>query len=372
MKITRFRLFLLLLFLAVAGIAGFAQATKQKSSKPKSRTAGPMPVLAPVPKTGTLSAPTSNTNFTFIVLGDNRPQEPVAKQPAITSQLITDMKQYSPQFILWTGDVIAGKDAKNSTLINSEYQAFFKLVHRAGVPVFNAPGNHEMNAAGNAPCATMDKLYKKNMKVNDLFGAFSYGNSRFIALNTDSLKKSAKSAKCKPPSKNFDNKGYINNEQLDTLDAYLQANTSAQYIFIFMHRPMLPKSGGVGLNAESTTKLKQIFAKYKNIAYVLAAHEHLYYSALTKDNSPPPCVGKEWCPSTGNCPPFYLVSGGAGAPLSGDKDEAEEEAGEFDPDAFYNYIVFKVTGDGIQATLVNCGTDPKKAQCKAQPSCATP
>ena len=65
------------------------------------------------------------------------------------------MKQYNPSFILWTGDVIAGKDAKNSSLINSEYQAFFKLAKTAGVPVCNAPGNHEMNAAGNAPCATM-------------------------------------------------------------------------------------------------------------------------------------------------------------------------------------------------------------------------
>jgi hypothetical protein len=278
------------------------------------------------------------------------------------------MKQYNPQFILWTGDVIAGKDPKHSSLIDSEYKAFFNLAQTANVPVFNAPGNHEMNAAQNAPCAKMGHLYKQNMKANDFYGAFAYGNSRFIALNTDSLKKTAN---CKPPSKKFDNKGYVNNEQLASLDAYLQANTSAQYIFIFMHRPMLPKSGGVGLNAASTKKLKNIFAKYKNIAYVLAAHEHLYYNALTKDNSPPPCVSQPWCPSTGNCPPFYLVSGGAGAPLSGDKDDEEEEAGEFDPDAFYNYLVFKVSADGIKATLVNCGTDPTTAKCKAQPSCGT-
>jgi hypothetical protein len=368
---TRFRQFLpLLVLLAVAGLVAFAQSVKQKPLKLK-KTFGPMPVLAPVPQTDTLKAPTSNTDFTFIVLGDNRPQQPVPQQPAITSQLIADMKQYNPSFILWTGDVIAGKDAKNSSLIKSEYRAFFKLAHTAGVPVFNAPGNHEMNAAGNAPCATMDQLYKKNMKTNNLYGAFAYGNSRFIALNTDSL---TKGANCKPPSKNFDNKGYVNNQQLESLDAYLQANASAQYIFIFMHRPMLPKSGGVGLNAASTQKLKQIFAKYKNIAYVYAAHEHLYYNALTKDNSPPPCVGQPWCPSTGNCPPFYLVSGGAGAPLHPDKDDAEEEAGEFDPDAFYNYLVFKVSAGGIQATLVNCGTnpDPTTAPCKAQPSCATP
>lgn len=367
---TRFRLLLPLLLLTVAGIVGFAQATKQKSSKPKSRTAAPMPALVPVPQTGRLSAPASNTNFTFIVLGDNRPSQPTPTQPPITSQLINDMKQYNPQFILWTGDVIAGKDAKKPKLIKSEYEKFFTLAHTAGVPVFNAPGNHEMNAAGNAPCATMDQLYKKHMKTTSLFGAFSYGNSRFVALNTDSL---PKGANCKPPSS--DNKGYVNNDQIATLDAYLQANRSAQYIFIFMHRPMLPKSGGVGLNAESTQKLKQIFAKYTNIAYVLAAHEHLYYSALTKDNSPPPCIGKEFCPSTGNCPPFYLVSGGAGAPLHPDKDEPEEAAEVSDPDAFYNYIVFKVSADGIQATLVNCGTNPNPttppSPCKAQPSCAT-
>jgi 3',5'-cyclic AMP phosphodiesterase CpdA len=370
MTTTRSRLFLPLLILTVAGMAAFAQAVKQKPLKLKKAT-GPMPVLAPVPKTGTLSSPTSNTDFTFIVLGDNRPQKPVPQQPAITSQLIDDMKQYHPSFILWTGDVIAGKDATNASLIKSEYKAFFDLAKTAGVPVFNAPGNHEMNAAGNAPCPTMDQLYKQNMKSNDLYGAFAYGNSRFIALNTDSLTKSANS-KCKPPSKNFDNKGYVNNQQLKSLDAYLQANASAQYIFIFMHRPMLPKSGGVGLNAVSTQKLQQIFAKYTNIAYVFAAHEHLYYNALAKDNSPPPCVGQPWCPSTG-CPPFYLVSGGAGAPLHPDKDDAEEEEGEFDPDAFYNYLVFKVSATGIQATLVNCGTDadPKTNPCRAQPSCAT-
>jgi hypothetical protein len=367
---TRFRLFLTLLALlsAVAGIAGLAQSTKQKSSKPKSKVADPMPVLAPIPQTGTLGLPGSNTNFTFIVLGDNRPSKPTPTPSAITSQLIADMKQYNPEFILWTGDVIAGKDPTNSSLIDSEYQAFFDLAQTAKVPVFNAPGNHEMNAAQNAPCDTMGKLYKQNMKANDFYGAFAYGNSRFIALNTDSLKKDAN---CKPPSKKFDNQGYVNNEQLGSLDAYLKANASAQYIFIFMHRPMRPKTSGVGLNEASTKKLQNIFAKYKNIAYVLAAHEHLYYNALTKDDSPPPCVSKPWCPSKRDCPPFYLVSGGAGAPLKGDKDAEEEEAEEFDPNAFYNYLVFKVSADGIKATLVNCGNDPTTAHCKPQPSCGT-
>jgi hypothetical protein len=357
---------LLAVLLTCASVAGLVGIAKQKSPKPKSKSASSMPSLPPLPATGTLKPPSGNPSFTFIVAGDNRPQKAGPKQPAITKQIISDLKQYQPAFILWSGDVIAGKDPVPKT-IKAEYQAFLKVVKRAGVPVFNAPGNHEMNAAKNAPCPEMGKLYRKHM-VQQLYGAFAYGNSRFIALNTDSLKNTAN---CKPPTKNYDNKGYVNKDQLDSLDAYLQANAGAQYIFIFMHRPMLPKSGGVGLDAASTAKLKAIFAKYKNIAYVIAAHEHLYFNALTSDDSPPPCLSQPMCPETGNCPPFYLVSGGAGAPLSGDKDEEEEEAGEFDPDAFHNYLVFQVSANAVKATLVNCGTDPNKANCQAQPSCAT-
>lgn len=349
----RFCLPVLVLLLAGAAIAGLGQATKKKSTKSKSTIS--MPALPPLPNTGPLKP--AGANFTFIVVGDNRPATQTPTPPAITGQLIADMKQYQPNFILWTGDVIAGKDPKPHK-IKSEYQAFLNLV-KGDVPVFNVPGNHEMNAAKNAPCPTMGTLYEKNM-VKELYGAFAYGNSRFVGLNTDSLKKSAN---CKPPTKNYDNKGYVNKDQLDSLDAYLKANSDAEYIFIFMHRPMFPKSGGVGLDAESTSKLEKIFAKYTNIAYVFAAHEHLYYNALTKDNSPPPCM------TSNTKGPFYLVSGGGGAPLAGDKDEEELKTAKVDPDAFYNYLVFQVGAGTVKATLVNCGTDPTTAQCKAQPSC---
>jgi hypothetical protein len=358
---TRFRLLLLLLTLLFAvGIAGFVVGAQQKSRQPKS--VAPFPVLPPLPTTGTLKQ--SSGDFTFIVAGDNRPATETPTPSVITGQLLTDMQKYQPSFIFWTGDVIAGKDPHKKK-IKAQYDAFLNLVQGAGVPVFDVPGNHEMNAAKNAPCPKMGALYQKHM-VNELHGAFTYGNSRFVGINTDSLKKVAN---CKPPTKKYDNKGYVNKDQIDSLDAYLAANTGAQYIFIFMHRPMFPKSGGVGLDTVSKGKLLKVFAKYKNIAYVLAAHEHLYYNALTKDDSPPPCLPRQCQAAQGNCPPYYLVSGGAGAPLSGDKDEEEEEAGEFDPDAFYNYLVFEVKANRVNITLVNCGTDPTTAQCVPQPVC---
>jgi hypothetical protein len=321
-----------------------------------------MPVLPPLPETGNLKNNQESDDFTFVVAGDNRPELNGPTQPAITKQIIQDLKQYQPSFILWTGDAIYGKDPKKN-LIKAEYKAFLELVRGAGVPVFDVPGNHEMNAAKNAPCPEMEALYQKHM-VKELYGAFAYGNSRFVALNTDSLKKGAN---CKPPTKKYENSGYVNKDQLASLDAYLKANDDAEHVFVFMHRPMEPSNDKSGLDAASTNALKKIFAKHKNIAYVLAGHQHQYYNALTKDTSPPPCL-----PSKGNSPPYYLVTGGAGAPLSGDKEEGEEdEADEQTPGAFYNYLVFEVKSHKVKATLVNCGSDPTKAQCQAQPSCVT-
>jgi hypothetical protein len=356
---TLFRLRLLFLVLLFAvGIGGFAEAAKQKSAKSKS--ANPMPVLPPLPKTGALKPKSSATDFTFVVAGDNRPAQQGPTPSAITGQIIHDLKQHKPAFILWTGDAIYGKEP-DAKLIKAEYEAFLDLIKGTGVPVFNVPGNHEMNAEKNAPCPKMGALYQKHM-VKELYGAFAYGDSRFVALNTDSLKKTAN---CKPPTKKYVNNGYVNKDQLASLDAYLKANADARYIFIFMHRPMEPSKSPAGLDAAITAALKKVFAKYKNIAYVLAGHQHQYYNALTRDTSPPPCL-----PAKGNSPPFYLVTGGAGAPLSGDKDD--EEQAELDPKAFYNYLVFQVKAHSVKATVVNCGTNPAQAQCQAQPSCATP
>jgi 3',5'-cyclic AMP phosphodiesterase CpdA len=319
-----------------------------------------MPTLPPLPGTGQLTAAASATDFTFVVAGDNRPEQNGPTQPVITGQIIQDLKQYKPSFVLWTGDAIYGKDP-DKKLIKAEYEAFLKLVQSAGAPIFDVPGNHEMNAEKNAPCPTMQELYQKHM-VKELYGAFSYGTSRFVALNTDSLKKVAN---CKPPTKKYVNNGYVNDEQLADLDAYLKANDDAEHVFIFMHRPMEPSKPKAGLDTENTTALKKLFAKHKNIDYVLAGHQHQYYNALSKDTSPPPCL-----PTKGNSPPYYLVTGGAGAPLSGDSDEGEpEEADELTPGAFYNYLVFEVKAHKVKATLVNCGSDPTRAQCQAQPSC---
>lgn len=340
---SRLRLFVTLVgLLTLASIAGLVIASKHESSVPQSSNT--MPALPPLPGTEDLKDNNSATDFTFIVVGDNRPAMESLPQPAITARIIQDLKQYKPAFILWTGDTVYGKNPGGP--IVAEYKAFIDLVKNAGVSVFNSPGNHEMNGRSNAPCPDMQALYQQNM-VKELYGAFAYGNSRFIALNTDALKKGAN---CNHPY--LSNPGYVDKDQLTRLDAYLQANKAADHVFIFMHRPMEPSSGTGGLDRASTAALKAIFANYQNIAYVFAGHQHLYYNALTQDVSPPPCL-----PQAGNKPPFYLVTGGAGAPL--------------DSGGFYNYLVFQLKANKVNATLVNCGNGARGSQCKAQPSCAS-
>src|SRR6185369_4189635 len=109
--------------------------------------------------------------FTFIAAGDNRPANSKSPQPATLSQLLKDSKQHNPTFIIWSGDTIAG---------------------------FNTPGNHEMDVISHpsknenveTPDDKMQALYLKMMEYPanaPAYGAFNYGNSRFIAVDTEEV-----------------------------------------------------------------------------------------------------------------------------------------------------------------------------------------
>ena len=76
------------------------------------------------------------------------------------------------------------------------------------------------------------------------------------------------------------------------------------------------------------------FQNHDNIAYVLAAHEHLYYNPQAPDNM---TDVPGW---TAGDPIRRLVSGGAGAPLN------EGKWG------FYHYLIFTVDGDRVSVKLV--------------------
>jgi hypothetical protein len=303
--------------------------------------------IKPVPGTGSLK-PAPGTTFTFIVAGDNRPANATDQQPPTPSLIFSAAKTAGAAFLVWTGDTIYGLDSADPVAIGTQYKGFFTLAATAGVPVFNAPGNHEMDVKvkhvkdrKEIGSAAMQKLYRKNMDIamsSPIYGAFSYGNARFILLNTEEIPPAGVT---RSPIAIVDSTegggkvnldpGYVSKQQMDWLKSELAAN-KATHTFIFMHHPIKPEKADMGLDKNCADKLVSEFAKYQNISYVFASHEHLYYNAQTQDTTAPP---NRTAPSTD--PPYYLVSGGAGAPAK---------------TPFHNYLVVSVDGNNITVRMV--------------------
>lgn len=315
---------------------------------------GQMPGLSSLPGTGTLDASAKSDCFVFVVAGDNRPAKKTDPPTATTGQIFTAAQNANPKlvscnnskpvFVFWTGDSIYGKDPNDESTIESEYNAFLAVAKQAGVPVFNAPGNHEMDDEDDVPNAAMQGFYQKYM--SGPYGAFDYGNTRFIALNTEEIapKGTKKSARAQTDSGKTLDPGYVSKQQRNLLDADLKANQDKAHIFVFMHHPIKPYKAADGLDKKSADALVAIFSKYKNVSYVIAGHEHMYFN-------PPPQSKHGWGNPPNRTdpskdPPYYLVSGGAGAPLKGITKKHPPKG------SYFHYLVFEVNGDKIKVQLV--------------------
>jgi Calcineurin-like phosphoesterase len=326
-----------------------------------------MPVLTPVAGTGSAAQPLDD-EFSFWVFGDNRGGSAVFSE--IMAAISREQPSRRPAFALSLGDVIEGEpdapvDGEVKAAIETEYAMdYLPLVQSGGVPVYNAPGNHEMIAKvavtdaqrKECPNATMRELYEAHVQA-PVYGAFSFGNSHFIALNTDDPptctaaecpvcvpclesgdRGAAESASGDPPYEC----SFLGDTQLADLKADLAAHADATHIFILMHYPMQGKAANPPdrLIDSSSSKLADILsdhqAKYANIRFVLASHEHQYYNPQDPANDatvPTRSAGDE---------PYYLISGGAGAPI--------HDLGQ-KPGHFYHYLVFDVSGDEVSVTI---------------------
>jgi hypothetical protein len=298
-----------------------------------------MPPLPPLKGTPQVVAPADPAHFTFVVAGDDRPATETSAPTATVAEIFAEVAKLKPAFLAMLGDTVYGKDDKDQQLVAEEYQKFLQLAATAGVPVFNAPGNHEMDDKHDQPSATMESWYQQ-FTESVPYGAFTYGNSRFIALNTDDLPGStcagtaapaggsAKAAKAGKAGKGGKKKfaGDLSTAQLGLLAAELASDTAFTNVFILMHRPIYAAKASSRLTKSCRDQLETLFAKYPNIRYVLASHEHLFYQPIKLDHP---------------APPSYLVSGGAGAPLA--------------TGGFYNYLVFTVDGGQVTWKMVKPG-----------------
>jgi hypothetical protein len=278
------------------------------------------------------------SKFTFFVAGDNRPDKGDGPADGFTA-VVTEMQMASaqPVFVLWGGDTIKGKSSSDA---KKQYPIALKVFAKLNVPVFNTPGNHELNKKGSGDCNdALDSSGKLLADYTSLmgppYGVFQYGNSAFISVNTDdSLGNIA------PPKGCYN--GFVSKsqrEQLVATLAQLQNDASIQHIFLFMHRPvrddnnhqMGPDSQDKG--SKYATRMNEFLdtvnaLKNPKVAIVFASHDHRYFDATP----------------TGSTTRF-LISGGAGAPLSGCPSKPRSGA-------YYHYVRIDVDGMSVKSTVV--------------------
>jgi hypothetical protein len=314
------------------------------------------PPLAPLPGTGSLGTPADANSFVFVVAGDDRPAKSGDPLPPTLTTIVQKIQGMTgggsaPAFALWAGDTISGKKPDDEAKMKKQYDEFLGIVKGAGVPVFSAPGNHELNLKADPqgcpdaidlpdPSGNLQRFWTTYMGAP--FGVFRYGNSAFVALNTDDLPgKGVKLSKCKY-------NGYVGPDQLAALDATLaalSADKSVAHIFVIVHRPVeaSPVNLKNQLDKKSRDPLKAILEnpKYPNVSFVFAAHQHLFYF---HDKQNPWSTGPFERQDPAGKKPSYVITGGAGAPLTGKSTPATG--------GFHHYLVVQVAGAKVTTTVV--------------------
>jgi hypothetical protein len=257
--------------------------------------------------------------FSFIVYGDTRGRrdgkELQYEHSLIIDSMLSNIKKLSTtpfpvRFVLQTGDaVVNGRDPKQWN------KSFVSLINRitteGRVPYFLAPGNHDVTAAQDIANAqrkegltnylqAVAQLIPPDGAHRRLDGfpsfAFGYGNSFFIALDSNL-------ASNKTQFTWFTN-------QLNSLDRSRYTN-----LFAFFHHPPYSSGphGGANLEAPTAwlrTNYMPVFRKHHATA-LYAGHEHFFEHWVERYQDR----------ATNKFRMDVVVTGGGGAPLYGYRGE---------------------------------------------------
>jgi hypothetical protein len=309
-------------------------------------TATTLPPIQQVPTGAPALQPNAGaTQFTFVVAGDNRPEDASGGLTVPLKDIISKLTAAPPQFVVWNGDTVYGKTHHG---IKDEYKQYLGAFQPLAAPLFNAPGNHELSKKikcgkekGESPSGKMLDDYQEAM--GGPAGYFRYGNAAFVLVNTDEKLDVALKDEC-------DYNGFVSQTQLSALQAtlaQLDGDGTVAHIFLFMHRPIHDDNGHQIGTKKSNSYGNQVeaFRKaidnggYKKLLFVFASHDHrffLYPAGASLSRTSPGSGGE----------PTFVVTGGAGAPLSGCK---PGKSGR--PGAYYHYVSVAVNGANVAITV---------------------
>jgi hypothetical protein len=266
-----------------------------------------LPPRTPLPPE---SATSAITRFSFISYGDTRGRhdgvELQAEHMLVVESMLATIKKAASgpdpiKFVLQSGDAIQnGSIAKQLSV--SYIPLINRLTQEGGVPYFLSVGNHDVGNGIDDPrrvdglrnyFAANARLIPAEESPRRLNGyptyAFGYGNTFFVAFDSDIPADETQFAWVKAQLEGLDRRRYVN-------------------VVMFFHHPPFSSGphGGAKLESQAATirsKWMPLFRAH-HVRLLLTGHEHLFEHWVERytDESGPRRIDE-------------IVSGGGGAPL---------------------------------------------------------
>ncbi len=227
-----------------------------------------------------------DASFHFAIVGDRTGRA----VPGVYEETWREVAQTGPDFVLTVGDAIEGMNAATA---RNEWNAV-KRSWMTGVPVYHAPGNHDIWDAAS------EKLYVEQTGRQPFY-SFDFRRAHFIVLDNSRTENLAEA-------------------QLDFLRRDLETNKGKTPTLIVFHRafwliPLMLRDNGFVLHQ---------LAKQYGVCCVISGHGHQFKS-LTQDGV------------------LYLEVGSSGASLAG----AGPAGIGYDEGWFYQYVYGTVSGNSV-------------------------
>jgi 3',5'-cyclic AMP phosphodiesterase CpdA len=263
---------------------------------------------------GSLAAIAADSDLLFVVGGDNRPTGRDAPLPRVTKAIFAEIGLIRPDLVLWSGDVVYGYGDTEKEL-SAEYDRFTSVARAAGVPLFDAPGNHEIHHREGEPCEDRASEREFARRFGNLYGSFDAGGAHFVALDSAQI--------CSEDRLDPAQRGWLERD--------LEANKNARAIFVFLHTEFFssptidPDAGKSHPEIQGRQELIALFRRYP-VRAVFSGHEHLFAHEAHDGID-------------------FFIAGGAGAPLYAPPDRG----------GFSHYLIVRLSGGTPRYDLIEPG-----------------
>lgn len=250
-------------------------------------------------------------DFSFVVIGDNRPNSVDEPQPAVFVQMIEKINSLKPKpaFVINVGDMIRGY-VEDMQIVKNMWSDYLKVIARLSVKIYHVPGNHDV-------WNLSSYRYYKRIFGKDFY-SFDYDDNHFVILNSSIPGQEHR----------------ITGAQFRWLKEDLKKSEldEPDNIFVFVHMPLFPKYHHVGSSLDKypaeRDRLYRLLVSY-DVKFVFVGHNHFYRVEKTKDGL------------------IQITTGGGGAPLY----QAEGE----DVESVYHFLLVNVSGEDVSWKVFKFG-----------------